>query len=264
MAKKEKQTEVLLKLKDKQKLITFLTNFKSVDTNIMLEFEDEEIYAKTFTGNDAIAKMTSYDINELFEVVSSIPDNFKIGIFNVDKFIKVLGVLNEDAELTIPYTIEKDGVAFSLTINIKTPSLKKTVISAARKLFKSLTLDQAKLAFSEEDSYFKMFLDKRTMKYILDLASLESNKMITVKYTDGNIVFEGKEYSYNYQGQVEKLIEEDFTFILEKDSFKYTDKEDYDVYGKENSFLFVGKETGTKIALALVEDEPIDEDLDEL
>jgi hypothetical protein len=86
-----------------------------------------------------------------------------------------------------------------------------------------------------------------------------------LNYKKGNLVFSGKEFKLKYTGEVEALSEEDLEIPFEKTAFKYADKEDYELYGKETGVLLFGKNSNFRMGLCAADtaDDSVKEETEE-
>ena len=252
MAKKKAESELKklqLNLINAKGLVDFLGKFKVIDTNILISITPEIIEVRTVTPTDSAFKEGTINFEDVFVLPEgeTMPDELKIGIFNVDKFTKIFSYIDEDnIALNITYK-QEDG--YSLKTEIRTATLQKTFPSAGKNSFRTMTDDQVETAFNVDEATFKIGFDKNLLDRINNLLSLETSKFFNLIYKKGVLTFTGKEFKLKYTGEIEVITDGDLEIPFEKTAFKYADKEDYELYAKETGVLLFGKNSEFKTGL---------------
>jgi len=268
MAKKtgSSKNKLQLNLINPKGLVDFISKFKSIDSNLLLSITADKIDVRAYTPNAVAVKMGELNFDDIFTLPDgeTVPENLKVGIYNVQKFIKIFNYIDEEnVLLNITYSTEKNGDNYGIKLDIKTATLQKVIPGAKQTMFKSLTDEQVERAFDVEEAYYCLNFEKHLLDKIKNLLSVEASKYFTLVYKKGTIFFIGKEFKLKYTDEVEILKEEDFELPLEKDVFKYADGDDYNLYGKETGALLFSKDAEIKIGLAAIEDPTSLDDVNE-
>ena len=255
--KKGGDKTITLNIINAKKLVDFIIKFKVIDANALLQIDAETVSINTFTPTMSAIKWGKLDFAEIFTTEEEELENIKIGIYNLDKFVKIFSFIDEDEiALKCVYSekdVEEDGI-YPYEIHIITKSLKKKLKTADKGSFNTLKVNQLEKAFSTDTCSFKLTLTKGMLNKVMNLANLEASKALRLAFKDGELSFIGKEFSLKDIGEVEVMEKEDMDLSFEKEVFKYSDKEDYEVYGKDNAILLFSKESSVNVALALIED----------
>lgn len=254
---KDGPQKLQLNLINPKGLIEFIGKFKSIDSNLLLAIDTEKIEVRSYTPTAVAVKIGEINFENVFALPEGeeIPPKFKIGIYNVAKFIKIFSYVDEDnILLNITYSQEKNGDNYGIKIDVKTATLQKVIPGAKQSMFKSMTDDQVERAFDIEEAFYSIEFGKPILDKIRNLLSVESSHYFTIISKKDAIYFTGSEFKLKYSGELDILKEEDFELPLASDVFKYADNENYTLYAKETGALLMSKDSNIKIGLAAIED----------
>ena len=258
MAKKKSASSSTKKLKlnliNAKGLVDFLGKFKVIDTNIIISITPEIVEVRTVTPTDSAFKVGEINFEDIFVLPEGeeMPEEIKIGIFSIDRFIKVFSYI-DDANITLNIDY-KEGSSLSSKIEVKTATLEKTFPIAGKQSFKTMTDEEVETAFNTDDAFFKIDFDKNILDKINNLLSLETSKYFSIVYKKGVLTFVGNEFTLKYSGEIETISEGDVEILFDKAAFKYADKEDYELYGKDTGVLLFGKNSNFKTGLCAADE----------
>ncbi len=254
--------EIKLKLKNKNEFLKFLKNFQGISENLLIELLiNDKIISKAINGDErSLVKRHSRDFDTMFETDSQETKLIFIGIYQVEKFLKVLNIISDNSTITLKH-IEKKGKKANTntntidisTIEITDGSLTFDIDCAEFKLF--TYLDDEKFSnvvanTADNDIEFSFKYDLR--KNINDYSDVEIDDQITILYNGNDTLkFNGKTWKYDFKiADLKTTLEGKEKYNLKKSLFRKLSNYDYDVFIKKNKSIFINFENEEIIVIS--------------
>ena len=232
------------------KLTGFMKKFSSIEKSLLFEITDGRIIAKTHTPDKSVVKISSMLITDIMDVIGE-AENVKIALFSVDNFINSFKNFGE-AEIKLEIKgeqVSKDNVATELKAFSK--NLRISYSCASTSMFRYIDANLAANLTDTKESIFSFRIDKETMSKISSLSSSDAdNDILTIVSKGGKITFRGKSFEFDLE---DVTVKEDGEISFYKSHFGFVDKEDSEVFVKENKTIFKSLDTDTQVILGRVE-----------
>lgn len=246
----------------------FLSKFETLDNNLLLEFESNDIIkAKVFNAAQSAVKFATINFKDIFEIKNNekLPSNLRFYIFNIKRLIQILKSISEE-EINIfvkyeKYDQQKD-VFYIDSFILLTKNLKLSVPKGKETAFTYLSDEMINKMFDTSNSYFESGISKELIDKITLYSNLDLSKSVTIspKITKDKkelVVFSGNSFDLKSDG--ESKIKEEVNISIDKTFFKYLDKGNYNLFGKINktkdgqevkTLVFISEDNNFKVLMA--------------
>ena len=103
------------------RFIDFLSRFSAIEPTLLVELEDGDMKAKTYTADRAVVKFSKMGLNEAFDVIDGNDENLMFGLVSIDKFTSSLKNFKDGSfDMTIEYAdIEGKNIGTKITVHNK-------------------------------------------------------------------------------------------------------------------------------------------------
>ena len=240
----------------------FLKKFIVVEANALLELKtNNTIVIKSFTANRAAVKVGSLNLVDIFDFddkETPITENIKIGIYFVETFIKMIGIVSEgstDVFLDIFYEKDDEDEYVATSVNVYNKDLNYNFKCSSKKLFKHIANDVLDKVFHTDDSNFSFDFDTIHLKKLELITSVEKGSNIEIKLVgdqdDKELFFITKNSKWKCDTSVD-VSEPNTSITIQKDYLKYLDKEEYKIYINDGKIVFKSSQTETNISFGAV------------
>ena len=244
--------------------IDFLSRFKVIDNNVLLEIRgNEKLLVKSFTPTGSAIKMGEIDFDEIFEEPKNdIPDNLQLGIFNVDLFIRIFNNIDEDNLIfNIEYEKDEEGknnenINFVYKFVVKTKSIKMNIPCAEPSIFEYLSDETVTGIFDDSNCVFNFDVTPNFLSKVLNFTSFETSDALTISIKHNKtedkklLLFKGKNFTLKYPDEFSGP-KDDVEISIDKEYFKFLDSEEYVVKGNDEILLFESKDYSGKMNIAI-------------
>lgn len=269
MAKKEAQNteikKISLPFKDPSSFIGFLNKFRTVDNNVLVILNEDELYVRSYNDTKTIVKVGTTNISSIFEKTSEIEGNLKIGFYNLDKLSKFFNALSvkDDLEFQVGYSRTRDGDDYANWIIVKTGEFEKTIRSIEKSNFKSMPDEAVTKTFATDGYLAKFKFDRVFAKRIQALSDLENHDYIEFNVVDNELYVYGKDFKLKYTGE-STVTDDSLSTKVDKKNLSILDNEDYIAYIFDNKVLFITdtEEKSEVVSIALSAPRSKDNDSD--
>lgn len=265
MAKTVKDNSLNFGISDSKGLIEFLKKFEIIDPTALIEIvsdnNGDEIIIKSATSAHTAVKIGQIPFSEIFEPVNNLPNKVQIGVFNLEKFIKVLNQGSEtNKKLNIVYDLnQKTGDNYSKNFSIKyneiifdqqvSPDV--AFLCAPHTVFADIPSDIHHKIFNTQKSLFKFRLSTEDFEKILKLFSIDTADEIDFVVSNKKLKISGKAFSVEFSATNNVEIFVDSAKIsIKKEYFKYLDKECYMVSAIEKGLILESEDSDIKLAIS--------------
>jgi hypothetical protein len=270
MAKAAKDGSLNFIIKDTKGLIEFLKKFETIDPTALIDIvsdgNDTTVIIKSATPTHTSVKIGTIPFTEIFEPAKNIPQSVKIGVFNLEKFIKVLGAGDDTAKkLNIVYdadakTGENYSKSFSVTYNEhlfgRDTSPVITFLCAPKTLFANIPDLDNKL-FITKNAKFKLRMNVEDFEKFKKMISTDASDEVTFRIKNDQLVISGKTFiaPLGKDGDDDlELFDDEAELSIKKEYFKYLDKEVYNLFAVEKGLILESEDSEIKIAISSVLD----------
>jgi hypothetical protein len=248
------------KIKSPQNFIGFLKKFAMIKTgqddsesgSLLLELTPDAMLAKSFTFDHATVKYSKMALIDVLEGTVK-NDLIKIGLHNVSKVFNIFRQFDEGAEIFMDLKHEpigEDEAAVGMTF--RTNNLKISLgcqpinqfpiyisSDALKGIIKGMA-DQKVLEFG---------IDKGVFSKVKGLASMDGTELITLKISDGKIVFAGKTFEFQVKDAPAGSAPVELPF--KADRFSFIDPEASEFHVGTDKVLVKSTESTTMIILGI-------------
>lgn len=231
-----------------EKFSSFIKRFSSIEETLLVEVEEGEMKAKSFTPERAVVKFSKFGLNEAFDHLEG-DENLYFGIYNIAQFINAFKHFGSEFEMNIIHeNLDGKNVATKIIFNSSDGKLKINFDCASYRLFRhisdSLFLDNI-AASDDKDSVIEF--DNDTFGKITSLCSINSNEKI--------IKFMGSNDGLNVKGESFDMTLEEGSFNnislgIYKHHFAIIDKEDSELTIAEDKIICKSKDGNTITVVA--------------
>jgi hypothetical protein len=258
------QNELSFQITNISNLIDFLKKMSVVEQNLLLEIDvNDRVIAKTFDRDRTVVKKIECDFSSIFEYTGDeIKQRVHIGIYNLPKFINVLGFLPDQTTFTLlkneaKQTKKKVEVSEYLEIDkilLKSSKINFDIDCAAKNLFVYLG-DEKFVEITDIDNKKISFdFDLEERKNIFNLMnSDDSSEILTISYQNNNVLFSGKGWKYKADfKEIENENTENFSIMVKKKNIRSLDNLEYTAYLMDQHLVFKTKESDNIILVGAV------------
>lgn len=252
----KKDVKLNFRITNSGNLIDFLKKIKLVDKSVILELENNTLFAKVRTPDKSVIKFVGIDISDVLEGDS--PDHrIKIGIMEINKIIDVFKYFGPEEETFIEIKAQlvddeylATGLRFySGTINI---SFKCADVS----LLSYIEDNIQQSIHGTSDAIIGFPISKEAFNKIVSLTGIENNseELLNFDVHAEGITIRGNSFQYHLvKGKSVDGYKKDETFTIYKNQFSYIDQENSLFCAQENRIVVVSNDSESKIAIGLVE-----------
>lgn len=256
MAKKSAKGSDKLKLEliNSKGLVNFLTKFKDADKSksLVIILNSEKLEVRVLNPNESVFKVSSLPFEQIFSPID-FEETLYLGIFNFEKFNKIFSFIDDDVlEFIIHYT-KADNYAYK--IEIKNSDVQKIYATAPKGINAIMSDDSINIAINTDDAFVKFDLDSQLLNKIRNLISLEVNSLFSITLNNNKLYFMGREFKILYKGEIEIFNEMEEEIVISNENMAFLDKENYNVFLKEQGIIFTSKDSETIIGIARAEED---------
>jgi len=231
----------------------FLKRFSSIEESLLVEIEEGEMKAKSFTPERAVVKFSRIGLNEIFDHIEG-PEELLFGIYKMPQLMGAFKHFSGEFEIIINHE-KLDGKNIATDIILKSPDnkLKVTLECASYRLFKHLSdeLFLDNIANIKDDVQAKFSFSKETYSQINSLTGIDTDdKIIGFENTDTGVSVKGSAFEMEVvEGKFDV-----FSINVYKQHFNLIDSEDVELYilsdkivchsNDENTITVIGETQG--------------------
>lgn len=222
----------------------FIKRFSSIESTLLIEIEEGEMKAKSFTPERAVVKFSKFGLNEAFDHVDG-EENIYFGIYNVSQFTGAFKHFTGEFELII-FHEDLDGKRVGTEVILKSldGKLKINLDCASYRLFKHISDDLFlnQIAAVDGNVRAKFDFDKDQYSQIISLSSIETDEKI--------IGFENSTEGINVKGRAFEMEVssgkfDDVSIKVYKNHFNLIDREDSELYIANDKLVCKSKDGNT-------------------
>lgn len=250
--------KVTYKVVSPTNFINFLNRFSGIEPALLIEIEDGEMKAKTYTPDKAVVKFSSMGMNESFDLISDDEPNYMFGLVSIEKFVSSLKNFKDDVfDMTVEYN-DLEGKNVGSRIIVHNKRLRLTFDCASYRLFTHITDDLFKNNIAEQgsDEFITSFdLEKVAFNEISSVSKIDSDyKLVSLIAVDNQVRAKGKMFDLQVvEDDGTKINDTSITFY--KHHFALVEKEDSLVEIKDDKLVFSSKESDTITVVGSSEEE---------
>jgi hypothetical protein len=243
-----------LKISQPSKIINFLKRFSGIDNSLLIEVENGFLKAKSHTPEKSVVKYSAVQLDEVFSEFSDIKENFKFGIYNIDKFASSCKFFGE-AEFEFILDYEKVGADNTGTnMLLKNSSLRIDFTCAPLKLFTYISEDVLNKITDTASAAVDFILPKEQQAKLASLFSIDSDYSKLTFFKKGNAI-KAKGKTFNLL-----LVEDpalgkiaDCELSVFKHHYVFLDREDTQLYITDEKLILFSNESETKMIIGEAE-----------
>lgn len=246
--------EIKYEIINNDELINYLKGFTGLSNNLLLEVKNDDfIQARCSDDTRAMVRHHKINFNSIFKYISGdIPDkNIFIGIYSIEKFIKILSLTDNNSTLTLRYIENSkkktknsenniDGIELN-QVNLQKNRLKFDINCAESKLFNYIDDDKFENQIANsENCDFNFVMTKDLLDRIITYSNI-SDSDFRVTFNNNIINFNGDNWSYGEEiKEMEKSneVNDEYEIFCYKSLFDKLERFDFNVCGFKQKIVF--------------------------
>ena len=205
-----------LKIKSRTNFIDFLSRFKPIQDNMVLEIRPTEIICKSSTEDRAVLKSSKMPLADVME--GEVEESIKLFIYSISRMVSIFKHFKPADEVSIDIKHENiGGEEIGISVTFKSKSTKIEIPCGDMSLFKYHPDDFLKkiVKRTTDNKKVEFPFPKDAYATISGLCTLDEKKdPTTILVKDGEIVFKGKSYE-QVVGDAPQVPETDFVMFNE-------------------------------------------------
>jgi hypothetical protein len=255
--------KISLRIKDRKAFTAFLSNTIVVDSNLLLELQQDLAFVyKTYTASRTLVMFGRLNDNGVIEIIENevLPEGtIKITLYQTNNFIKTINSFPRNSEIIMDifYELSYVGEFVAKNVALHNDNKWKNTGCAKLDLFKYMPDEIVLKVFDLSTSYLNFKIRSSQLLEIENDTKLEpeTDLEISPEIIDGLyfIYFRGKHF-YN-RFEIDTPFEKDSVqnCIITKEYLKYLNmKEDYTVYINDSSVIFISMNSERKVSMGKV------------
>ena len=242
------------------KVYEFLDRFHQFDENLLLELNESEVYAKTYTPDRSAIKYSSLPFEEVLQMKDKLelPELLKIGLINIKQYqqaLKFLDSSSEQVSLDIHYLnlagldIEEESVATKTSLN-NNKDLQFSFENGSLSIYGTITNDKFFNDIANiEDPIFEFELKLEDLLKIKKFAAIDKvDNNLNVECKSNDIVFGNQTFKYKITSKNTES-HKNSVARFPKIYLNMLDGESYRVSIGENRLVFISMDSKTYLVV---------------
>jgi len=243
-------------VKDSKIFTNYLKKFASIDSTLLFEVDlsDQKFITKSPNEERSVVKFGELSFEEgKFETKSKEKIRIKVGIYNIQRIIKIIDQFPGEFQFIIKYdevvTNDKTDHA-ALSILVKNDSLKFNEECTSLNIFKYISDDLWNNTIKKVDEVISFHFSKENIEKIRALSELDKEyKLIEFINKEGSLFVRGRSFEF----LLAPTTDEKFSISFFKEQFNKIDVEESSVKMGADRASFKSEDSETEIVLSRAE-----------
>lgn len=237
------------------RFIDFLSRFSAIEPTLLVEIEDGEMKAKTYTADRAVVKFSKIGLNEAFDVIDGNEENLMFGLVSIDKFASSLKNFKDGSfDMTVEYAeIEGKNVGTKITVHNKRLTL--DFDCASFRLFTHISdeLFNEKIAEVNGNYDATFIMTNESFSEISAVSKIDADyKLISLSTANNQVRAKGKMFDLQV---VESVDVNETAITFYKHHFGLVEREDSLVQINSDKLVFTSSESETTTVVGSSDDD---------
>lgn len=242
------------------KVHEFLDRFHQFDENLLLELNESELYAKTYTPDRSAIKYSALPFEDVLQMKEdeALPELLKIGLINIKQYqqaLKFLDSSSDQVSLDIHYLnlagldVEEESVATKTSLN-NNKDLQFSFENGSLSIYGTITNDKFfKEIANIEEPIFEFDLELEDLLKIKKFAAIDKiDNNLNVECKSGDIVFGNQTFKYKITSKNTESRKNGIA-RFPKNYLSMLDGESYRVSVGENRLVFTSTDSKTYLVV---------------